>query len=64
MNIKTLYFICDKFFEKLHPNNSQTDECVSESEEDIDEIVEDITKDYEYLTECYKKILSYIHLNN
>ena len=50
MNIKTLYFICDKFFEKLHPNNSQTDECVSESEEDIDEIVEDITKDYEYLT--------------
>jgi hypothetical protein len=48
MNIKTLYFICDKFFEMLHPNNAETDDYECESE-NIDDIIEDITNDYEYL---------------
>ena len=46
MNIKTLYFICDKFFEMLHPNNAETDDSDNDN---IDDIIEDITNDYEYL---------------
>ena len=48
MNIKTLYFICDKFFETLHPNNAETDDYECDSE-NIDDIIEDINNDYAYL---------------
>jgi hypothetical protein len=46
MNIKTLYFICDKFFEMLHPNNAEMDDTDNEN---IDDIIEDINNDYAYL---------------
>lgn len=49
MNIKTLYFICDKFFEMLHPNNAETDDSANENIDNIEDIIEDITNDYEYL---------------
>ena len=46
MNIKTLYFICDKFCEMLHPNNAETDDSDNDN---IEDIIEDITNDYTYL---------------
>ncbi len=48
MHIKTLYFICDKFFEMLHPNNAETDHSDNDNE-NIDDIIVDILTDYEYL---------------
>jgi hypothetical protein len=57
MNIKTLYFICDKFFETLHPNNAETDDSDNEN---IDDVIEDINNDYAYLRSRVSDLVLFI----
>lgn len=61
MNIKTLYFIFEKYLEKIHPNNA-----VEENEEDLTEIATDLTNDYDYLCECARSLVMQINttINN
>jgi hypothetical protein len=58
MNIKTLYFIFEKYLEKIHPNNATENE---ETEEDIEEIATDLTNDYDYLCECARSLVMQIN---
>ena len=54
MNIKTLYFIFEKYLEKIHPNNAV--EVIEETEEETEEIATDLTNDYIYLCECARTL--------
>jgi hypothetical protein len=58
MNIKTLYFIFEKYLEKIHPNNANE---IEENEEDIEEIATDLTNDYNYLCECARSLILQIN---
>jgi len=58
MNIKTLYFIFEKYLEKIHPNNAND---IEENEEDIEEIATDLTNDYDYLCECARSLIMQIN---
>jgi hypothetical protein len=53
MNIKTLYFICEKYLEKIHPNNEENEE----NEEDLEEIAIDLKNDFAYLCECARCLI-------
>jgi hypothetical protein len=61
MNIKTLYFIFEKYLEKIHPNNATENEANEENEEDIEEIATDLTNDYDYLCECARSLIMQIN---
>ncbi len=61
MNIKTLYFIFEKYLEKIHPNNAADNDDIEENEEDIEEIVTDLTNDYDYLCECARSLVMQIN---
>jgi len=61
MNIKTLYFIFEKYLEKIHPNNAVDNGSIEENEEDIEEIVTDLTNDYDYLCECARSLVMQIN---
>jgi len=57
MNIKTIYFIFEKYLEKIHPNNAvEENEDLEETEEDLEEIVTDLKNDYAYLCECARTL--------
>lgn len=56
MNIKTLYFIFEKYLEKIHPNNAVEENEDLEETEDLTEIVTDLTNDYTYLCECARNL--------
>jgi len=58
MQIKTIYFIFEKYLEKIHPNNATENEDV---EEDIEEIATDLTNDYDYLCECARRLVMQIN---
>jgi hypothetical protein len=55
MNIKTLYFIFEKYLEKIHPNNA------SDIEENEEDIATDLTNDYDYLCECARSLILQIN---
>jgi hypothetical protein len=61
MNIKTLYFIFEKYLEKIHPNNAVEENEDLEETEDLEEIVTDLTNDYHYLCECGRSLILQIN---
>ena len=63
MNIKTLYFIFEKYLEKIHPNNAAEE---NEDLEETEEIATDLTNDYHYLCECARSLVVQINttINN
>ena len=66
MNIKTLYFIFEKYLEKIHPNNAVEENEDLEETEDLTEIVTDLNNDYDYLCECARSLVVKINttINN
>ena len=66
MNIKTLYFIFEKYLEKIHPNNAAEENEDLEETEDLEEIATDLTNDYHYLCECARSLVMQINttINN
>jgi hypothetical protein len=54
MNIKTIFWICQCFFEQINPNIYY-----EEDEEDVDpEILDDIKNDYLYVQDWCKGLLN------
>jgi hypothetical protein len=58
MNIKTILWIAQEFFEQINPNLNDDEDDNSEIDP---EVLDDIKKDYLYLQYCYQGLMTFIN---
>ena len=62
MNFKSLFWICEKYFEQIHPNiYDDNEEKINADELKEKDIIDDINNDYHNLCSCVEQIIAFIN---